>query len=82
LKEAQEVVGRPKWPVRESRPPERLGGFVVDVVETKPTHFEEATRQQIWRDAMMEEYSSITKNDVWEVVPCPDGKLVVTSRWL
>ena len=31
---------------------------------------------------MMEEYSSIMKNDVWEVVPRPDGKSVVTSRWL
>lgn len=64
LKEAQEVVGRPKWLVRESRLLERLGGFVADIVETKPSCFEEAIRQQIWRDAMMEEYSCIMKNDV------------------
>lgn len=75
-------MGRPKWSVRESRPLERLGGFVADVVETEPTSFEEATRQQIWRDAMVEEYASIMKNDVWEVVPRLDGKSVVTSRWL
>jgi hypothetical protein len=31
---------------------------------------------------MMEEYNSIMKNDVWEVVPRPEGKLVVTSKWL
>eukprot|EP00253_Pinus_taeda_P032980 PITA_32980 len=31
---------------------------------------------------MMEEYSSIMKNDVWEVVPRPKGKSVVTSKWL
>eukprot|EP00253_Pinus_taeda_P029527 PITA_29527 len=30
---------------------------------------------------MQEEYSSIMKNDVWEVVPRPEGKSVVTSRW-
>ena len=30
----------------------------------------------------MEEYASMTKNDVWEVVPRPEGKSVVTSRWL
>ena len=30
----------------------------------------------------MEDYSSIMKNDVWEVVPRPEGKSVVTSRWL
>jgi hypothetical protein len=31
---------------------------------------------------MMEEYNSIMKNDVWEVVPRSEGKSVVTSRWL
>jgi hypothetical protein len=31
---------------------------------------------------MMEEYNSIMKNDVWEIVPRPEGKSVVTSRWL
>ena len=31
---------------------------------------------------MIEEYSSIMRNDVWEVVLRPTGKLVVTSRWL
>jgi hypothetical protein len=29
---------------------------------------------------MMEEYQSIMKNDVWEVVPRPEGKSVVTSK--
>ena len=27
------------------------------------------------------EYASIMKNDVWEVVPRPEGKSVVTSKW-
>ena len=31
---------------------------------------------------MMEEYHSIMKNDVWEIVPRPEWKLVVTSRWI
>lgn len=39
LKEAQEAVGRHKWSVRETRSIERLGGFIVDVVETEPTIF-------------------------------------------
>ena len=30
----------------------------------------------------MEEYESIMKNDVWEVVLRPDGKSVVTSKWI
>ena len=31
---------------------------------------------------MMDEYHSIMKNDVWEIVPGPEGKLVVTSQQL
>jgi hypothetical protein len=31
---------------------------------------------------MMEEYQSIMKNDVWEVVPRLEGKSVVTSKWI
>ena len=27
-------------------------------------------------------YQSIMKNDVWDVVPRPKGKLVVTSKWI
>ena len=31
---------------------------------------------------MVEEYQSIMKNDVWEVVSRPEGKFVVTSKWI
>ena len=31
---------------------------------------------------MIEEYQSIVNNDVWDVVPRPDGKSAVTSKWI
>jgi hypothetical protein len=31
---------------------------------------------------MTEEYRSIMKNDVWDIVPRPEGKSVVTSKWI
>jgi hypothetical protein len=33
-------------------------------------------------DAMTEEYQSIINNDVWEVVPGPKNKDVVSSKWI
>ena len=30
---------------------------------------------------MIEEYKSNMKNDVWDVVPRPEGKSVATSKW-
>ena len=35
-----------------------------------------------WKDAMIEEYQSIMKNDVWDVVPKLEGKSVVTFKWI
>lgn len=31
---------------------------------------------------MVEEYNSIMKNDVWEVLSRPKGKQVVGSKWI
>ena len=31
---------------------------------------------------MIKEYQSAMKNDVWEVVPRPDKKFVVNSKWI
>ena len=39
-------------------------------------------KQPIWVDTMVEEYDSIVKNNAWEVVQGPVGKLVVGSRWI
>ena len=49
------------------------------IIDSEPTTYEEASTHQVWKDAMMEEYQSIMKNDVWEIVPRPEGKSVVTS---
>jgi hypothetical protein len=38
--------------------------MVSNIQESEPSTFEEATGRQVWRDAMMEEYNSIIKNDV------------------
>ena len=38
--------------------------------------------KQVWKDAMQEEYRSIMKNDVWDVVPRPERKFVVTFKWI
>jgi hypothetical protein len=85
LRDAQDSVGNPKQEMRERKPPEKFCSYIAmvsSIRESKPSTFEEATSRQVWRDAMMEEYNSIMKKDVWEVVPRPEGKSMVTSKWL
>jgi hypothetical protein len=48
----------------------------------EPSSFEEANELQVWKDAMLEEYRSIIKNNVWDIVPRPKDKSVVSSKWI
>ena len=52
------------------------------IIDSEPTTYEDASRHQVWKDAMVEEYQSIMKNDVWEIVSRPEEKSIVISRWL
>ena len=55
---------------------------MCNLVDAEPTYFEEDTKKKQWMDAMIEEYQSILKNDVLEVVPRPRQKPVVSSKWI
>jgi hypothetical protein len=84
LKEAKENVGEPNSHIRESRPPVRFGAclaLVMGIRDIEPQTFAQAFDHQVWREAMVEEYESIVRNDVWDVVPRPVGKSFFTSRW-
>ena len=52
------------------------------IVQSEPGTFEEVVKHQVWKDVMNEEYESIMRNDVWDVVPRLKEKSVVTSKWL
>jgi hypothetical protein len=56
--------------------------LMTKIIDVEPSTCEQATQHGVWREAMMEEYVSIMENDVWEVVPKPEGKQVVDSGWL
>jgi hypothetical protein len=56
--------------------------LMSSTLDSKISSFQEATDQQVWRDAMVEEYTSIMKNDIWDIMPRLEGKSAVSSRWL
>jgi hypothetical protein len=56
--------------------------LMCDLLEEEPTWFEESIQRKEWADAMTEEYHSIMKNEVWEIVPGLKNKDGVSSRWL
>ena len=85
LEDARENVGAPPSQHRQRRSPERYTRYMAlagECVDTEPSSFEEAVQQPVWVDAMVEEYDSIVRNSVLDVVPRPEKKSVVSSRWL
>jgi hypothetical protein len=75
----------PKKNFKESRPPQEYFNYMApmcDIIDYEPSIFEEASERQVWRDAMVEEYSSIMKKDVWDIVPRPKRKSMVSSKWI
>ena len=55
---------------------------MCDLVDQEPTSYEEVIQKKEWVEAMTEEYQSIMKNDVWDIVPKLEGKSVVSSKWI
>jgi hypothetical protein len=84
-RDTQELVGAPRRSTRERRQPAKFNDYVAlvsQLVDSEPSNYQEAAQHQVWRDAMVEEYTSIMQNDVWEVVPRPTDRAVVGSRWI
>jgi hypothetical protein len=80
-----EKYGVPKGTTRHVKRPKPFSNYTAlmcNLLDEEPTCFEEAIQKKEWADAMTEEYQSIIKNDVWEIVPRPKSKDVVSSKWL
>jgi hypothetical protein len=80
-----EKYGVPEGTTRQVKRPKPFSSYTAlmcNLLDEEPTCFEEAIQKKEWADAMTEEYQSIIKNDVWEIVLRPKSKDVVSSKWL
>ena len=80
-----EIFGVPEENLRERKRTKSCPSYVAllsDFIDKEPSKYEEAVDQKEWKDAMIEEYQSNMKNDVWDVVPRLEGNSVVTSKWI
>jgi hypothetical protein len=68
--------------VKRPKPFSSYTALMCDLLDEEPTCFEEAIRRKEWEDATTEEYQSIMKNEVWEIVPRSKNKDGVSYGWL
>jgi hypothetical protein len=83
----QEAEGHatPQGTSQESKRLKRFSSYfssMSHIIDSEPSFHGEATCEQVWQDAMTKEYHSILKNDVWDIFPRPEGKFMVTSKWI
>ena len=51
-------------------------------VSPVPSSVRDALADPHWCRAMEEEYAALLANQTWDLVPCPPGGNVVTSKWI
>ena len=78
-----ERIKVPEGTSRKSKRSKRFSSYatyLTKLLDEEPTTFEEAVKKAQWKEAMAKEHQSIMKNEVWEIVPRPKEKSVVTSN--
>jgi hypothetical protein len=56
--------------------------MMKNISDVIPSSLQEKDKLQVWKDAMLEEYMSIIKNNVWDIALRPKEKSVVSSKWI
>ena len=65
---------------KRSKPYSSCVALMCDLVDQEPTSYEEAAQKKEWVETMTDEYQSIMKNDVWDIVPKLENKSVVSLK--
>ena len=60
----------------------RINEEICLISQVEPKSTDEATKDDHWMKAMMEELDQIIKNDTWDLVPRPKDKNVIGTKWV
>ena len=52
------------------------------ISQVEPKNANEVVKDDHWIQAMKEELDQIIKNDTWELVPRPENKNVIGTKWV
>ena len=50
--------------------------------QVKPTKVEEALQDESWVEVMHDELLQFQRNDVWTLVPRPEGEHIIGTKWI
>ncbi|XP_074270986.1 uncharacterized protein LOC141594901 [Silene latifolia] len=50
--------------------------------EKEPINYQEAAKDERWREAMSKEVEALEKNETWKIMTLPDGKKPIGCKWM
>nr|GFB72915.1 retrovirus-related Pol polyprotein from transposon TNT 1-94 [Tanacetum cinerariifolium] len=76
------IIGDPKSSVRTRGQLANSCLFLCLLSSIEPANVAEALRDADWVSAMQEELDQIARLNVWRLVPRPEGKSVIKTKWI
>ena len=75
-------MGQKEAGVQTRRTILEASSYLALLSSTEPQNVSEACKDECWVKAMNEEIEQIEKNNSWEVVPRPNDKNVIGTKWI
>ncbi|WJX83409.1 hypothetical protein P8452_66072 [Trifolium repens] len=74
------IIGNPELPVMTRSREVISNACFVSTIE--PKNVKEALTDECWVNAMQEELNEFKRNEVWDLVPRPDGVNIIGTKWV
>jgi len=52
------------------------------LADAEPINYKAALNEKMWKNAMIEEFNSINRNNTWELSEFPANKKAIDVKWI
>eukprot|EP00253_Pinus_taeda_P033258 PITA_33258 len=77
-----QILGQKEAGVQTRRTISEASSYLAFLSSTEPQNVKEACKDECYVKAMKEELEQIEKNNTWELVPRPQDKNVIGTKWI
>ena len=77
-----QILGEKEAGVQTRRTITKASSYLALLSSTEPQNVNEACKDECWVKTMNEELEKIEKNNTWELVPRPNDKNIIGTKWI
>jgi Reverse transcriptase (RNA-dependent DNA polymerase) len=76
------IIGDPREGVRTRSKMNKMIVHCAFVSQLEPKNFKDANNDSYWICAMQEELNQFKRNQVWELIPRPNNRVIIGTKWV